>query len=80
MRDAEYNVRPLCCVEVASGRLDTALIQEDCIPLSGVRRLWKDALDWWRIYESGQYDFELHTLFVSALSSDLHHHENHTYP
>jgi hypothetical protein len=45
---------------VAAGRLDTALIQEDCTPVGGDRRLWKDAVgdyhrlwkdavDWWRI-------------------------------
>ena len=36
---------------VAAGRLDMALVQEDCTPLGGDRRLRKDALDWWRICE-----------------------------
>jgi hypothetical protein len=36
----------LCCMAVAAVRLDTAQVQEDCIPVGGNRRLWKDALDW----------------------------------
>jgi hypothetical protein len=45
----EHIVRALCCMAVATGRLDTALVQEDCRPVGGDCRLWEDALDWWRI-------------------------------
>ena len=49
----KHIVWALCCKAVAAGRLDT-VGQEDCTPMGGVRRLWKDALDWWRICRSAQ--------------------------
>ena len=44
----EHIVLVLCCKAGAAGRLDTALVQENCTPL-GHRCLWKETLDWCRI-------------------------------